>query len=67
MVGKCIGKFNLYYRHPDTQGNRPHGMSLNELTFEFGYPVPCDQIIPGNFSLLGPEGPKSSLRKLWTA
>lgn len=43
---------------PTLKVTAPTACPLTELTFEFGYPVPCDQIIPGNFSLLGPGGSK---------
>ncbi len=31
---------------------------LTELIIELGYPVPCDQITPSNFSILGPGNSK---------
>ncbi|MBK7696853.1 MAG: hypothetical protein IPI30_21825 [Saprospiraceae bacterium] len=55
---KMHWKVQLYYRPQDPESNSTNGLSLTELTFEFGYPVPCDQIVPGNFGLLGPGGSK---------
>ena len=43
---------------PSLKVTGPTGCPLDELSFEFGYPVPCDQIVPGNFGLLGPGGSK---------
>ncbi|MBK7696794.1 MAG: hypothetical protein IPI30_21505 [Saprospiraceae bacterium] len=43
---------------PTLKVTAPTACPLTELTFEFGYPVPCDQIVPGNFGLLGPGGSK---------
>jgi len=34
----------------------PLDCPLTDLEFEFSYPVPCDQIVPANFSILGPGG-----------